>query len=78
MPSYAAEATAKQPRISRAALFGLSPGSIANALAIWLGHTLARIEREFILQTLRSDRGNRTPCLSQQIVPLKKQFGGSK
>jgi hypothetical protein len=55
MPSYAAEATVKRPPISPAASFGLSPidrESIGNLV----GHTLACIEREFILQTSRSHR----------------------
>ena len=70
MPSYAAEATVKRPPINPAALFGLSPidrESIGNLV----GHTLARIEREFILQTLRSHHGNRTRTADRLGILLR-------
>ena len=59
MPSYAAEATAKPRPVSPAASFGLSSID-RECVSNLVGHTLARIEREFILQTSRSDGGNRT------------------
>ncbi len=59
MPSYAAGETAPRPPISPAALFGLSPID-RECIANLVGRMLARIEREFIFQILRSPKGNRT------------------
>jgi two-component system, response regulator FlrC len=59
MPSYAADETALQPTTNPAALFGLSPID-RECIGKLVGHTLARIECEFVLQTLRSHQGNRT------------------
>jgi DNA-binding NtrC family response regulator len=56
MPSYTADETAKRPP---SASFGLSQFD-RECVANLVGQKLARIEREFILQTLRSHQGNRT------------------
>ena len=58
MASCTADETAKRP-LSPSVSFGLSPFDRA-CVAKLVGHKLARIEREFILQTLRSHQGNRT------------------
>ena len=58
MPSCTADETAKRP-LSPSASFGLSPFDRASVAKL-VGHKLARIEREFILDTLRSHQGNRT------------------
>ena len=70
MPSYAAEATAKPPPISPAASFGLSSID-RECVSNLVGHTLARIEREFILQTLRSDGGNRTRTADRLGISIR-------
>jgi two-component system, response regulator FlrC len=59
MPSYTADGTAERPLVRSPASFGLSA---LDRICIkhLIGHTLARIEREFILQTLRYNQGNRT------------------
>ena len=59
MPSYTADKSAIQTPVSPSAMLGPSP---IDRLCIGnlVGHTLARVEREFILQTLRSHDGNRT------------------
>lgn len=70
MPSYAAEATAKPLPVSPAASFGLSSidrECVSNSV----GHTLARIEREFILQTSRSDGGNRTRTADRLGISIR-------
>ena len=58
MASCTAGETAKRP-FSPSVSFGLSPFD-RECVAKLVGHKLARIEREFILQTLRSHQGNRT------------------
>ena len=56
MPSHTAPGPRKQSPIE---LFGLSPVEQACVRQL-IGQTLALIEREFILQTLRFSHGNRT------------------
>ena len=60
MPSYRADRRPlEQSSVKTGALFGLS--TIERACIRQLvGHKLAHVEREFILQTLRFYRGNRT------------------
>ena len=60
MPGYRADRRPlERPSIETGPLFGLS--TIERAcVGQLIGHTLAHIEREFILQTLRFHRGNRT------------------
>jgi DNA-binding NtrC family response regulator len=70
MPSYAAEATVKRPPVSPAALFGLSPID-RECISNLVGHTLARIEREFILQTLRSHQGNITRTADRLGISIR-------
>ena len=70
MPSYAADKMALRPPANPVALFGLSPidrESIGNLV----GHTLARVEREFILQTLRSYQGNRTRTADRLGISIR-------
>jgi DNA-binding NtrC family response regulator len=60
MPSYRADRRPlEHPSVETGAPFGLSTVERA-CVGQLIGHTLAHIEREFILQTLRFHRGNRT------------------
>ena len=60
MPSYRADRRPlERPSIETGTLFGISNVERA-CVGQLIGHTLAHIEREFILQTLRFHRGNRT------------------
>jgi DNA-binding protein Fis len=60
MPGYRADRRPlERPSVDTGTLFGLS--TIERAcVGQLIGHKLAHIEREFILQTLRFHRGNRT------------------
>ena len=70
MPNYAAVETAKQPPISPPASLGLSPFDRV-CIGTLVGHSLARIEREFILQTLRSHQGNRTRTADRLGISIR-------
>jgi DNA-binding NtrC family response regulator len=59
MPSYKADQTAARQAVNQAALFALDDVD-RSCIKLLIGHTLALVEREFILQTLRHHRGNRT------------------
>ncbi len=59
MPSYRSAETAERSPFSPATASGLSATDGA-CIKHLIGHTLAMIEREFILQTLRYNEGNRT------------------
>jgi two-component system, response regulator FlrC len=60
MPGYRGDRRPlEQPSVETGALFGLSTVERACVSQL-IGHTLAHVEREFILQTLRFHRGNRT------------------
>ena len=60
MPGYRADRRPLQrPSIETRPLYGLSTIE-RTCVGQLIGHTLAHIEREFILQTLRFHRGNRT------------------
>ena len=60
MPGYRADRRPlERPSIETGPLFGLSTIE-RTCVGQLIGHTLAHIEREFILQTLRFHRGNRT------------------
>jgi DNA-binding NtrC family response regulator len=59
MPSYEADETPKHPLVNPPALLELSAID-RTCVQRLIGHTLSRIEREFILQTLRWCQGNRT------------------
>jgi DNA-binding protein Fis len=60
MPGYRADRRPlERPSIETGTLFGLSTVERACVSQL-IGHTLAHVEREFILQTLRFHRGNRT------------------
>jgi len=60
MPDYRTDRRPpERPSVETGTLFGLS--TIERAcVAQLIGHSLAHLEREFILQTLRLHRGNRT------------------
>jgi DNA-binding NtrC family response regulator len=60
MPGYRADRRPlERPPVETGKLFGLS--TIERAcVGQLIGHSLAEVEREFILQTLRFHRGNRT------------------
>jgi DNA-binding NtrC family response regulator len=85
MPSYTADKSAIRPPISPPAMSGLSPID-RICIGNLVGHTLARIEREFILQTLRSHHGNRTRAANRLGISVRslrdrirnyKRFGES-
>jgi DNA-binding NtrC family response regulator len=60
MPSYRADRRSpERPPIETRAPLGLSIVERACVKQL-IGHSLAHVEREFILQTLRFHRGNRT------------------
>jgi DNA-binding NtrC family response regulator len=60
MPSYRADRRPpERPSVETGTAFGLSTVERACVKQL-IGHPLAHIEREFILQTLRFHRGNRT------------------
>jgi two-component system, response regulator FlrC len=59
MPGYRTDLPLERAPVGPATLFGLSTIDRACIRQL-VGHKLAAVEREFILQTLRSHRGNRT------------------
>ena len=59
MPGYRTEAPLERTAVGSATLFGLSTIDRACIKQL-IGHKLAVVERELILQTLRSHGGNRT------------------
>ena len=60
MPDYRADGRAlERPLVDTSAPFGLSTVERA-CVGQLIGHTVAHIERELILQTLRFHHGNRT------------------
>jgi DNA-binding NtrC family response regulator len=59
MPSYKADQTAARQAVNQAALFALDDVD-RSCIKLLIGHTLALVEREFILQTLKHRHGNRT------------------
>ena len=59
MPSRAADETSQRPPIRRSASYGFSAIE-HTCIEHLIGHTLARVECEFILETLRHNQGNRT------------------
>jgi DNA-binding NtrC family response regulator len=59
MPSNKADQPAARQSVNQAALFVLDDVD-RSCIKRLIGHRLALVEREFILQTLRHHRGNRT------------------
>jgi DNA-binding NtrC family response regulator len=59
MPSYRTAETTWRSPVSPAAAFGLS-ATDRTCIRHLIGHKLAMVERELILQTLRYHEGNRT------------------
>jgi DNA-binding NtrC family response regulator len=59
MPSYQADKSGEYQRADAAQQFGLTANDRACIMQL-VGHALAVVEREFILQTLRRQGGNRT------------------
>lgn len=70
MPSCQSDETPEFPNVSPPALFALSAFDRACIKRL-IGHTLARIEREFILQTLRCYRGNRTRTADRLGISIR-------
>ena len=67
MPSCTADETAKR---RPSASSGLSPFD-RECVANLVGRKLARVEREFILQTLRSHQGNRTRTADRLGISIR-------
>jgi DNA-binding NtrC family response regulator len=67
---YRAEKTSERPFVSPPALFALSAMDRA-CIEHLVGHTLARVEREFILQTLRRYEGNRTRATDRLGISIR-------
>lgn len=59
MPNFKADQPAARQSVNQAALFLLDDVD-RSCIKLLIGHRLALVEREFILQTLRHHRGNRT------------------
>ena len=59
MPSFKASQPAARQPANQAALFELNDVD-RSCIKLLIGHTIALVEREYILQTLRHHRGNRT------------------
>ncbi len=59
MPSHNAGQPAAREPVSEATLFALDDVDRA-CVKLLIGHTIALVERELILQTLKRHRGNRT------------------
>jgi DNA-binding NtrC family response regulator len=59
MPSFKASQLAARQPVNQVALFELDDVD-RSCIKLLIGHTMALVEREFILQTLRHHRGNRT------------------
>ncbi len=70
MGTYTAEKTLERPFVSPPALFALSAMDRA-CIEHLVGHTLARVEREFILQTLRRHLGNRTHAADRLGISVR-------
>ena len=70
MPSHTADETEKRLSLSPPASFGLSALHV-TCVGHLVGHALATIEREFILQTLRYHHGNRTRAASVLGVSVR-------
>jgi len=70
MPSYQTdEATPRLP-VNAVNSFGLSPIDRASIKQL-IGHSLALVEREFILQTLKYHRGNRTSSANMLRISIR-------
>ena len=70
MPSYRADQTPDRPFVSTPALLMLSAIDRARIEQL-VGHTLARVERELILQTLRCLHGNRTHAAERLGISVR-------
>lgn len=70
MPSYKAGETPDRPFVSTPALLMLSAIDRAR-IELLVGHTLARVERELILQTLRCLHGNRTHAADRLGISVR-------
>jgi len=69
MSDYRAEETERRP-VNATTQFELS--AIERAcIGQLVGHTLAVVEREFILQTLRHHRGNRTRAAERLRISIR-------
>ena len=70
MSSCQSDETPEFPIVSAPALFALSAFD-RECIKRLIGHTLARIEREFILQTLKNYRGNRTRTADRLGISIR-------
>jgi two-component system, response regulator FlrC len=70
LSSHRAEEAPERPFVSPPALFALSATDRASIEHL-VGHTLARVEREFILQTLRRYGGNRTRAADRLGISIR-------
>jgi DNA-binding NtrC family response regulator len=70
MPNYLADETSEHPLVNLPALLELTAID-RTCIKRLIGHTLARIEREFILQTLRWCQGNRTRAADRLGISVR-------
>jgi Fis family transcriptional regulator, factor for inversion stimulation protein len=70
MPIHVSNGTSERPRNHSLASFAFSASERA-CIAHLVGHSLARVEREFILQTLRYSQGNRTRAANSLGISIR-------
>ena len=70
MPRYQAKETGKYPPSATPVSFELSAAHLTCVQHL-VGHALATIERELILQTLRCHQGNRTRAASVLRISVR-------
>jgi transcriptional regulator with GAF, ATPase, and Fis domain len=68
MPIHVTDKTSVRPPICPSFAFSASERA---CIAHLIGHTLARVEREFILQTLRHNQGNRTHAANSLGISIR-------
>ena len=70
MPGYQADELGEHQPVNSATPFGLSAADRACIRQL-VGHALAAVEREFILQTLHDQRGNRTRTADLLCISIR-------
>jgi DNA-binding NtrC family response regulator len=68
MPIHVTDKTSARPPVCPSFAFSASERA---CIAQLMGHTLARVEREFILQTLRYNQGNRTHAANSLGISIR-------
>ena len=68
MPIHVTNKSSERPPICPSFAFSASERA---CIAHLIGHTLARVEREFILQTLRYNQGNRTHTANSLGISIR-------